>query len=107
MFQHEIYFFRGNQFCSHYQVAFILAVFVVYDDDEFSFAEIFDCLFNCIQFDFLHNDIDSLECFFDSFLYVAAILDNGFQILVQAHAIAPDVQPDKQPGRNDDSNQQI
>ena len=48
-----------------------------------------------------------LECCFDSFLYIAAILDNGFQILVQAYAIAPDIQPDKQSGRNDDSNQQI
>ncbi len=52
VFQHEIDLFGSDFLGSHDEVALILAVFVVNDDDEFAGLEIPDSLLYRIEFDF-------------------------------------------------------
>ena len=48
MFQHEIDLLRGNLLCGDDEIAFIFAVFIIYDDDKFARFERFDSLFYTI-----------------------------------------------------------
>ena len=79
MFKHEIHLFGGYLFCGNNQVAFILAVFVIHNDDKFTFLEIFYCIFDAIEsivfHTYIYNNVKSLFLFFcPSFFFDA--LDN-------------------------------
>ena len=50
---HEIDMFRRNLLGSHYEIAFILTVFVIDNDDEFAVAESFDSFLYAVKFYFL------------------------------------------------------
>ena len=60
MFEHEVYLVCINLLCCYDEVAFVLSVFVVYHDDEFSFFEVFYGFFYAIQSYVFHFLIDTL-----------------------------------------------
>ena len=39
--EHEVYLLRGNEFCGSDEVSLVFTVFVVNDNDELSFLEVF------------------------------------------------------------------
>ena len=47
--EHEVDFLRGDLFGGYDEVAFVLAVFVVDNNEELAFAEVFDRFFDCVQ----------------------------------------------------------
>ena len=47
--KHEVDFLRGDLFGGNDEVAFVLAVFVVDNNEELAFAEVFDRFFDCVQ----------------------------------------------------------
>ena len=51
--QHEVHHL-GDFLGGTYQVAFVLTVFVVNDNDELTFTEVCQSLLNCIQFQLFH-----------------------------------------------------
>ena len=52
--QHEVYHLGGYLLCGTYQVAFVLTVLVVNNNDELSFTKVLQCLFNSIQLEVFH-----------------------------------------------------
>ena len=55
IFQHEIHHFRGDFLCSTYQVAFVLAVFVVYHNDKPAFTEVLYGFFYGVELEWFHS----------------------------------------------------
>ena len=51
MFGHKVDCLRGNLFCGNDQVTFILPVFIIDQDDEFSFTNVSKGLFDGIEHD--------------------------------------------------------
>ena len=62
MFQHEVHLLGGNLFGGDNQVAFIFAVFVIHDNHEFSFLEVFYGFLYSVQSEIFH--------FFIPYLYI-------------------------------------
>ena len=54
VFQHEVHHFGSDFLGGTNQVAFVLTVFVVNDNDELTFTEVCQSLLNCIQFQLFH-----------------------------------------------------
>ena len=48
IFEHEVYLFCVYLFCSDDEVAFVFAIFVIYNNDKFTFLEILDCIFDAV-----------------------------------------------------------
>ena len=67
MFQHEVYFFGSDQFRRDDEVALVFAVFVIHNDDKFSFLEVFYSFIDAVQLDFLLHIAD---VYFVSILYI-------------------------------------
>ena len=54
MLQHEVHHLRGDLLGGTYQVALVLAVLIIDDDDKLAIAEIIDGLGYGVQFEFAH-----------------------------------------------------
>src|SRR5574344_1826624 len=54
VFQHEVHHFWSDFLCCTDEVALVLAVFIIYNDDEFAFAEVVNGFLYGIYFEFLH-----------------------------------------------------
>ena len=52
--QHEVDHLGGDLLGSTDQVAFVLTVLVVDDNDELTGLEVYQCLFNCIDLNLFH-----------------------------------------------------
>ena len=55
IFQHEVHHFRSDLLGGTYQVAFVLAVFIVNHNDKLTFAEVIDGFTYLVQLDCLHH----------------------------------------------------
>ena len=49
MLEHEVHFLGGYLLCSDDKITFILTIFIIHHNHELTFANIFDCFFNCIH----------------------------------------------------------
>ena len=57
MLQHEVHLLGCDQFGSDDQVAFVLTVLIIDDNDEFASLEVFNGLLYGVHFDILHLSI--------------------------------------------------
>ena len=48
IFQHEVHLLGGDLLCCYYQVSLVFSVFVINNDNELSFSEVFYGFFNSI-----------------------------------------------------------
>ena len=52
---HEVHFIRRYLLRCNDKVAFIFTIFIIHDDQELTFLEVFQGFFNSIQLDFFHH----------------------------------------------------
>ena len=57
MLEHEVHLLGSDLLGGDDEIAFVLTVFVVDDDDEFSFAEVLHGVFYAVDDDLFHNII--------------------------------------------------
>ncbi len=70
VFQHEVHHFRRDFLCGANQVAFILAVFIIDNDDELAVAEVLNGLFYRINLECFHNHVFLLRGY--TLLYIGS-----------------------------------